>query len=67
MSETESGAPDVLDALRHGLPISLLVDLAEAQELDSAEAYHTEQADTSWIPTPERGRRRTSSGKKLTV
>ena len=46
--------PDVMTALRAGVPISLLIDLAALDGPDSAGILATEgsDADAEWIPLP---------------
>ena len=50
----DSTVPDVMTALRAGVPISLLIDLAALDGPDSAGILATERsdADAEWIPLP---------------
>lgn len=43
----------VMTWLAHGLPISLLLDLAEPEGPNSPEIARLERADTSWVPARE--------------
>lgn len=42
--------PDIYQWLRDGVPITLVIDLFEAERLDSSDIYAAEPADLSWLP-----------------
>ncbi len=42
--------PDVMDWLRAGIPLSLLMDLLDPVGPDSARRYVEESGDVTWVP-----------------